>query len=84
MGIYMWEGWWDYATTTATGEWDNTSYYFGVCFRPNKNCSLDKVKFLWWNAISWTLKISQWDYAGYSGTMYSITTMNSTNWLYIN
>ena len=65
MAIYMWrEGpsyVIDYATDIA-GEYSSfIDTYFWVAFTPKKNCTLDKIYFIW--NTNWTLKIAQWPYA---------------------
>lgn len=66
----------DYVVQDKTwAESASLSYYYWVAFTPNKDCTLDKVFFLW--STSWTLKIAQWNYASSntSSVTYSISSV---------
>lgn len=38
-------------------------YYFWICITPKVVCNLVRVKFYWDWVRTWTLKVSQWNYA---------------------
>ena len=73
---------WNYVTETYDTTFGSQSNFSWVCFTPNKNCSITKVKFLWGSPLTWTLKIAQRNYAGDNWTTYSITSTNNPDWIY--
>jgi hypothetical protein len=78
MAIYMWREWpveaTDYAAEVFSAWSTKDNAWYWVSITPNKDCELTKVIF-WW-AITWTLKITQWDSASASGTTYSISNIS--------
>ena len=85
MNVYIWkdESVWDYISETHSwSQGTNKSYYFGTCFTAKYNCRILKVHFYW--AMSWTLRIEKWNYAGQwtDAQTYTIDDSNNPNWVY--
>lgn len=86
MNIYVWEySPFQFVTTTADDNGSNYTYFYWVCFTPNKNCSITKVKFLLWdNPYVWKLRIGVWSNAQSmsSAETYDITATDNPDWIY--
>jgi len=78
MAIYMWREWpviaEDYVAQAFSVSTTKENAWYWVSITPNKECELTKIIF-WW-AITWTLKITQWDSASASWTTYYITNIS--------
>lgn len=73
----------DYTTTiTSLSSLANTTYFYWVKFTALKTWKITKVGFLATRGHQWILKIAQWNYANVAWTEYSLTTSNTTNWIY--
>lgn len=83
MGIcVMVENTFQYVNKVINETHSTTSYYYWVCFTPNKNCKITEVKFLWDYPYNWVLRILQWNYADGSWTAYTINSNNNPSWVY--